>query len=755
MKRKFRVISCLVCLILSCSLVMGCTPETPEAEIELGQKAGFELPHTSGVAETDSQYYYNADLFYRNETYFNGADPACIYISLEDITDTYNRHKQTYMYKENGEWNWIDDMSEEQFVAENGTLQDWIDKYCNNYYMATTGNTRSITSATKAKYGNDVVSGAYGMKMSQDLVNWERCGTIDGYAIAIRNDDYAEDYFWAPEFIRDQKTGYYFMVFSCSSKAGNANTVYPMHTGDSNDFLNGAVAMSANPQGPYELITAEDYISIRAAKNKDGSIKTGTELITNKFSGVKYYEVFDYEGNLLGYKNGSTFYNLNGYEVTNQTPVFSPGYYYPRYVEDSEEKTAKLAEMEKACEKSIKADGKPAYVFGGIDYFPAVDDDGNLYVFFTAVGVGGGFYGIWVVEMFDYISPNWATLRMVMKPNINKVVDNGTFLGDWDGVTEVYEGTVNEATEILYHEGRWYIAYSYFGYTDVRYSVGVAVADNPLGPYDKFNGAYNPVLGKGVESNNYKGGTGHHVFVKAGDELFMLYHATHNPDDNYDNSGNYLGRHIGVDRAVWKYVPELGYDMLFGNGATVNLQPKPETVTGYTNVAKTATITGNGDIGEVEYLNDGLVTAQPFARRFEYGKTDGDLEVTLKWDDPVEIKAFMIYNAGSYYHAFNKVNTIRLKLAEKPAWYKPTEYNGYCYIENLLVDPDDQVSQLQVVRHGSAAIAEFNPIKITEMTIYVSGNAEDKYEDTDEEGYYDEGYKEVRISDIYIFGNKA
>jgi hypothetical protein len=60
-----------------------------------------------------------------------------------------------------------------------------------------------------------------------------------------------------------------------------------------------------------------------------------------------------------------------------------------------------------------------------------------------------------------------------------------------------------------------------------------------------------------------------------------------------------------------------------------------------------------------------------------------------------------------------------------------------------------------VVRHGSAAIAEFDPIKITEMVIYLSGDKADKYVDEDESGYVDEGYKEVHVSDVYVFGNRA
>ena len=59
------------------------------------------------------------------------------------------------------------------------------------------------------------------------------------------------------------------------------------------------------------------------------------------------------------------------------------------------------------------------------------------------------------------------------------------------------------------------------------------------------------------------------------------------------------------------------------------------------------------------------------------------------------------------------------------------------------------------MRKASAAIAEFNPIEITEMHIYLSGDADAKYFEEDEEGLIWEGYKEVHVPEIYIFGNQV
>ena len=256
-----------------------------------------------------------------------------------------------------------------------------------------------------------------------------------------------------------------------------------------------------------------------------------------------------------------------------------------------------------------------------------------------------------------------------------------------------------------------------------------------------------------AEYNNYMAGTGHHCFITAGDELWILYHCFYNPEDNNDNEGNFLGRCIGADRLYWKYTPELGYDMLYGNGPTYNLQPKPETFTGYTNVAKYATIEGNGDFGEVSYLTDGLFTSQPFTRHWEYGSDEGLLKIKLTWDTPVEIRSFHIYNSGSINYAFKNVSSVMFKLAEKPAWYTGPE-TQYCYIKDLPTFADDYFTSERVVRKGAAAMAEFEPMTVTEMTICISVTLDNdnKYTYLDDVTF-DNEFCGVRVSELYIMGN--
>ena len=240
-------------------------------------------------------------------------------------------------------------------------------------------------------------------------------------------------------------------------------------------------------------------------------------------------------------------------------------------------------------------------------------------------------------------------------------------------------------------------------------------------------------------------GTGHHCFIKVGEELFTLYHAQYNAEDNYDKNGNYMGRTLACDRITFKYIEELGFDMMFSNGPSYNLQPKPEEYTGYTNVAKFATITGNGDTGETSYLVDGLVTAHPTSRQFEYGLSEGKFITTFKWDEPVTVRALMIYNSGDIIHAFKNVDCVQFKLATKPAWYNLSEYNGYVYLENIGIDEEDVFINEGAMRKGSAAIAEFNPITISEMNICITVDTDNNVD----------GYFGINMSEVYLFGNKA
>ena len=761
MKKIIKLLTCLTCLVMVFSALACNTQNTPgdqqQTEPVVDTIAGFELPHGSGIADKDYEYDYNSNLFYRNEPRIDGPDPGALYVSVDDIRQSYEYYRDSFKYtKDDGTMDWIDGWDQETFEAEYGTEQDWIDQYGNMYYVTVTshGNT---TSATNAKYNANM--GGYRMYSSRDFVNWEITGLVDGFAIAVNTStDWCSGLFWAPEFIRDPVTGMYFMFYGAqpnTTRGGQAGMTYPAYQSEHPTWnIRGDVAISPNPQGPYRPISTQQYFSLYAGKTQDGDFLTGTEPIVDKVTGVTYYEVYGRDGEtVIGYRNGNQYYNLDGVEKTTDVPLINAGYFYTRYC-TNEKKKSEFRQT--ALRRDIA--GAENYQTEILDLNPIIDEYGDLYCYFTmdphGSGAFGNCYGIYVMQMKDFLTPDWDTLRYVCRVGYTYVQpDEDSLYGTPMEPTTFNEGGVNEGCNVIFHEGRYYMTYSYFGYTDVRYSIGIAVSDSAYGPFVKQY-QYMPVIGKGTEYNNYKGGTGHHCFVRSGDELFILYHSTNNPENNYDNNNNYLGRHLAIDIAVWKHVADLGYDMLFGNGATVNLQPKVESYTGYENVAKYATITANGDVGDVEYLNDGLFTAQPFSRIFEYGKSDGDLRITLTWDEPVTIRALMVYNSGSYYTAFNKVNSIRFKLAERPAWYMPEAYNGYCYIQNLMVDSRDVENNERVMHHGSAAIAEFNEIKVSEIQIVISGEEEDKYTDQSEDFSVFEGYKEVHVSDIYIFGNR-
>lgn len=762
MKKTIRLMTVLFAVVLLAFAGAACNKQDVEF-VDSGELvAGFELPHGSGIADKDYEYDYNSDLFYRNEPRTTGADPGALYVSVEDIKESYAYYRDTFKYtNEKGELDWIDGYSLEKFEQENGTEKDWVDKYGNMYYMAVTQHTYSVTAATKNKYNANL--GGYRMFTTRDFVNWQECGEIDGFALAVnRSTDWCDEYFWAPEFIRDPKTGMYFMFYGARYKyGGGSDKTYPAITtvdGGTTANIRGDVAISPNPLGPYRVITAENYFQLYAGKTKSGDFLTGETLVKDKFvEGREYYEVYGKDGKtVVGYRNGNNYYNLMGMEKTSDMPLINAGYYYPRYC---------------TSESKLKEFTDSALFVGNIDYEnymteildlnPVIDEKGDLYCYFTMDTRHRDrekrVYGIFVIKMLDWNTPDWDTLRYVCRVNYAYIDNDGsTLYGTPMEPTEgkFNEGGVNEGTNVIYHNGLYYMTYSYFGYTDVRYSVGIAVSDNAFGPFKK-QFAYMPVIGKGTEYNDYKGGTGHHCFIKSGDELFMLYHSTDNALNNYDKNGNYLGRHIAIDRIFWKYEEDIDMDMMYCNGATVNLQPKPESFTGYKNVARLATVTGNGDIGKTEYVNDGMFTAQPFARKYEYGRSNGGLKIKMTWDKPVTIKALMIYNSGSFYEAFNKVNVIRFKLAEKPSWYQLDKYNGYCYIKDLAVDSRDAMTSEELMRHGAAAIAEFNPITITEMEFFISGNVDDKYTEQSEGMVIESGYKTVRVSDVYIFGNEA
>jgi beta-xylosidase len=105
--------------------------------------------------------------------------------------------------------------------------------------------------------------------------------------------------------------------------------------------------------------------------------------------------------------------------------------------------------------------------------------------------------------------------------------------------TEPWEGTmVTEGPFVLRRGETYLLTWSANPYWERNYSVGVATAKSPLGPWTKSPDG--PIL----KASDHVSGTGHHCFVESpdGKELFIVYHVHADP---LNGRG---GRRLAIDR---------------------------------------------------------------------------------------------------------------------------------------------------------------------------------------------------------------
>lgn len=167
------------------------------------------------------------------------------------------------------------------------------------------------------------------------------------------------------------------------------------------------------------------------------------------------------------------------------------------------------AESDSPCGPFVQREKRPYLDEKGIDSSIFVDDDGRAYMFWVRFTRGNV---VWVAEM----TPD---LREVRLETARRLIDAE------EGTWEQRMGRVAEGPLVVKHKGLYYLTYSCNDYRSRDYAVGVAVADNPMGPYERCEG--NPVLHRHC---GYVG-TGHHALLRTerGD-LYMVYHA------HYDGS---------------------------------------------------------------------------------------------------------------------------------------------------------------------------------------------------------------------------
>lgn len=358
-----------------------------------------------------------------------------------------------------------------------------------------------------------------------------------------------------------------------------------------------------------------------------------------------------------------------------------------------------------------------------LDQHIFIDDDGQMYMYYSIYDSGIMQY-IVGVEMYDIVTPNWETYKILVRPGEMNDTTTSTNLLYW----EAYQGfKVAEGPFMLKSpvNGKYYLTYSVNHYPDRYYTVCYAVSDNPLGSYTKpfeRDGTWTNLLfgyaggmnGTTVydQWEGFMSGTAHHCFFKIGDQYMIGYHA------HMDRKGN--GRAFGMDYINFD---ELGVP--YAIGPTYSIQPLPEAISGYKNIAYDANVFTE-NITHPERINDNYIVEHyhlPQEQDREVIINPGKSYIELVFDKEYYIGGISIYNSAYYDKALSQIEFINF-------------FNG-----NAIIDAQFSVSYLNDVQEfifpGSAFTFDFAEFKASRVVIGI-----------------DTGY-EAQFNEIKVFGRSV
>lgn len=329
---------------------------------------------------------------------------------------------------------------------------------------------------------------------------------------------------------------------------------------------------------------------------------------------------------------------------------------------------------------------------------------------------------VWGVKMKDWVTPDYTT--------VTRLTRHGYVTVDGDEKFNTYENSsIDEGPYTYYYDGTYYLTYS-VGWTESKnYYVAQATASSPLGPFTKILPEDGGVVCKQNPVWDMQG-AGHASLFTAGDELFIAYHTRPITAD-----GNIYSRKLCVDK-VYFHKNRNGITVMHTNGPTKAVQPLPEVLSGYKNVAPLAQVTATGaaEGSSALALNDGLVCFHNNETAVndnvdEFEVTASETEITLKWDEYVTATAIMIYNSVSYEKAFGEIERIEFGYKGDDGKTGTKFINGLTFNFDANVVPlsllypgvnlDDLDDSFNVIRPGSSAIAIFAPMKINRITIKI------------------------------------
>ena len=339
--------------------------------------------------------------------------------------------------------------------------------------------------------------------------------------------------------------------------------------------------------------------------------------------------------------------------------------------------------------------------FTAIDASPFVDASGDLYLYFAKDQVGG-ISSIWGVKMLDPVTPDYTTLKQLTQPSFASMAEANATLNRtgslaWEYATSPQGYAMwNEGPFMYEKDGVYFLTYSANPFWAREYAVGYAISDSPLGDFVKPDD--NRILG--IDATwDHVSGPGHHSFFKAGNQLYMAYHA--HIDRVFGNSL----RALAIDEVF------VTGEEMYVNGPTYSVQPLPASISGYENIASYATVSATNTQDDVAKLTDNKVAMHLIHEAMEFHVQGGKTRITFTFDEEVTLKAVLVYNSVNYDYAFYTVNSIGIKNAS--------------LIRNLAFNQDyinREFPDFPEMRPGGAFIADFAEVKSNQVTIDIEAN---------------------------------
>ena len=289
--------------------------------------------------------------------------------------------------------------------------------------------------------------------------------------------------------------------------------------------------------------------------------------------------------------------------------------------------------------------------FGVLDATVFTDDDGEMYMYYSvSCNENQHIVGVKLNSPYE---ADWSTYKKIVEPGA--LNSSNTILKPmtWEMFREGLP--IAEAPFVIKSEGKYYMTYSVNGCWNKYYNVCYAVSDSPLGNFEKpyeagvtWSNLFLGYPGTNIASSSvykqwsgFASGTAHHCFFYVGDQLMIGYHAHQNRNSN----SGYTKRYFAFD---YVHFDENGKP--FANGPTVSIQPLPEEISGYKNIASSASVRSD-NVTNPEAINDNYIV-DCYNIKGEEAKEvilgEGYSFIELKFDKEYEIGGIAIYNSAFF-----------------------------------------------------------------------------------------------------------